>query len=274
MKKLFFSAGVFLLLTGCQYLPDLNQKVNWQWPDLDNLNVMPSEEEVDYENKSIEEHTKLYDQTGDYPEFILSDKAKQDKVNAAVKNKVDLMVNNFKDGASEEIENLPPELISELDFDYGLDNLDNELISMHFEVFIYNAGAAHGFDYFETLNYDLIKDKKLTLQDVFRADTKYLEKLSELGNAYFVKKFEPGYFHPEGVEPRNENWVNFALAKDSIIFYFADYAVAPFSEGTQGLEISLVDLKDYLLPEYQPSAEDIAVSENKAKTYEDMEYDF
>jgi len=272
-KKIIILAVGFLFLSGCQYLPDLNQKINWNWTAPEDLNVIPGEE-ADYENISIEEHTDLYDLTGNYPEFILSDKAKQDKVNVAVKNKVDLIVNNFKDGTSEGIDNLSPELISELDFDYGLDNLDNQLTSLHFNIFNYNAGAAHGFDYFETLNYDLVKDKKLTLQDVFRADTKYLEKLSQLGNDYFSQQFEQGYFHPEGVEPRNENWVNFALTPDSIIFYFADYAVAPYSEGTQELEISRVDLKDYIMPEYQPSAEDVAVSENEAKTYEDVEYDF
>jgi hypothetical protein len=253
MKKIIILVVVILLLAGCQYLPASRQNINWSVPD--NLNIVPREQ-ADYENVSLEEHTDLYDLTGNYPEFILNDQIKQNQINAEVKNKVDLLVNNFKQGASEVTEDLFPELISELDFDYGIDNMDNELISINFEIFTYNAGAAHGMDYFETLNYDLLKDKKLTLQDVFRADTKYLEKLSKIGNEYFSEQFEEGYFHPEGVEPRNENWVNFTLTQDSIIFYFSDYAVAPYSEGTQELEINLVDLQDYLQPEYQAADED------------------
>lgn len=272
MKKIFLPAFFILLLAGCQ-LSDLNKKITWPFPTPENFNT-GSSDEADYENKTIEEHAAQYDLVVNYPQIILNDKTEEAKLNQELKTKVDTIISSFKGGVGEQVEDLPEELISQLDIDYGLDNLDNQLVSIHFDIYNYYAGAAHGFSYFETFNYDLNKDKKLNLLDVFRADTKYLEKLSEMGNDYFSAQLEEGYFHPEGVEPRNENWQNFTLTNDSLIFYFDDYAVAPYAAGTQELEVFKEDLQDYLLPEYQATAEISDTLDQATKTYEDAEYDF
>ena len=46
----------------------------------------------------------------------------------------------------------------------------------------------------------------------------------------------------DGLEAKKENYERFNLKKDSVIFYFPEYQIAPYVAGPQQIEIKLNDL--------------------------------
>src|SRR5437588_11462160 len=67
---------------------------------------------------------------------------------------------------------------STMEINYDVKIARDDLVSISFNVDSYDAGAAHGNDYSEVLNYDLKNGKSLKLHDVIKAGAKYLQTIS------------------------------------------------------------------------------------------------
>ena len=100
-------------------------------------------------------------------------------------------------------------------------------LSVVFELWMDTGGVHPGLDVI-TLNYSLISEQRLSLVDVFEDTARALDVMS----GYSRSVLDP------------DNFANIALIPGGVRVYFQPYQVAPWSAGTQIVDIPLEKLKD------------------------------
>lgn len=104
------------------------------------------------------------------------------------------------------------------------------------------SGGAHGYENLVSFNYNTVTNKEIPLSSLFTNNTKYLASVSEYTRAdlkkQFIKQAEINTLDgtmtsmlEEGTKPILSNFSTFAFTPDEIIFYFAQYQVAPYVFG-------------------------------------------
>jgi len=106
--------------------------------------------------------------------------------------------------------------------------------------YIYTGGA-HGYEDTRTFTYSILTGERITLDMLFEKDG-YIPALSALVQNKLKARFgsEADMSMIEaGAGQMKENFERFYLTDTSIVFIFPPYAVAPYSEGTIKLEVSI-----------------------------------
>lgn len=103
-------------------------------------------------------------------------------------------------------------------------------------------GGAHGGIILSSQNHVLPGGEPLTLADIFPHKEKALKIISELSRKKLLAQDLPADMVTMGTEPKEENFCTFVLGNNDITFYFSPYQVAPFSEGTVTVSLSLGEL--------------------------------
>ena len=117
-----------------------------------------------------------------------------------------------------------------------------------------DTGGAHGNTFFRTFTYDTKTGAELSIADIFKSGTDYLNKLSSISRAKLPKIIGAGFDQSmmmNGTAPDTKNFQNFFVDNNNLDLLFAPYDVAPYSAGPQTLAIPLADLSDILKPEYK-----------------------
>lgn len=121
---------------------------------------------------------------------------------------------------------------------------DSKIISTLFYEFSYFAGAAHPNNSNLSVNYDLEKNKEITLSDLFQGN--YLKLLSEIcieEIAKNKKEYDPNFNAADddwlntGAGPDEKNFKVFNIKKDKFMITFPTYQVASYAEGPQTVKI-------------------------------------
>lgn len=144
-----------------------------------------------------------------------------------------------------------------IDVIYTMVRLDPKITSIKFEATTYGFGAAHPNHNTYTLNFSTNLRKTLNISDVFKPDSDFLKKLSELSSASIISKLKKNlpsvdYIPPmvsmvnEGTKPILDNFKNFNIDNSNLILIFDPYQTAPYSSGTQVVKIPFKDLGDIL----------------------------
>lgn len=120
------------------------------------------------------------------------------------------------------------------------------LASFYFTVSSYTGGA-HGNHAIVGMNFDLANDKSLELIDLFRSNSGYGQKLSEIATAALREKLGDDLF-AEGVDSNPENFSSFTIDEEGITFHFSPYQVAAYAYGHQQVKVEWGEVKDYLTP--------------------------
>jgi hypothetical protein len=116
------------------------------------------------------------------------------------------------------------------------------------------TGGAHPNSYSSTFTFDLAQNKVLTLDALFLPDSSPLETIwpivqtslqSQLTDISDADWIEQG----AGLNP--DNYQNFMLTEDALIFHFDPYQVAPYVAGPQMVSIPLADLQGILAVPFQ-----------------------
>jgi hypothetical protein len=151
-------------------------------------------------------------------------------------SKIEQMMNEFVEGFLDEIESyetdeFTAEFTNGLTTDYRLIYLDSKQISINFLQSVYFAGAAHPLPFSRTVNYDLIRDQMIELDQLFVAGADYLPALS----AYALNDLrEQGVLEwEEGASPSAENFKSWNVTLEGLLFTFDPYQVAPYAAGFQ-----------------------------------------
>ena len=207
---------------------------------LSNTGFSPQTEGIIVKDKKLTENTPPFIVDISYP-FIEGN----DDFNVKVKEIIDEELTAFKKSAQDNdnaIKETDPESYTSYPREYNLTitymkgQADQEMVSTLFGIYKYEGGA-HGINYFAALNYDVQNKKKLTLADVFKGNSNYLQEVSDFTKQELEKQMQEklgsleGTWVQDGAGPQAENFSAFLVNKDNITFYFAPYQVAPYAAG-------------------------------------------
>jgi hypothetical protein len=149
-------------------------------------------------------------------------------------------INEFKKDMSEwDLENIPKEFNSEMEYSFTSYALTDEVFSFAFEIYSYYAGAAHPNHWTKSMNFDMKKGKLIAFRDLFNPKVKYLEKISSfcIEDLKLQAKFNGYEFFDdmliEGAGPKDSNFMNFNILQKGLQITFDPYSVAPYVLGTQ-----------------------------------------
>lgn len=119
-------------------------------------------------------------------------------------------------------------------------------LSVVFELWMDTGGVHPGLDVI-TLNYSLISEQRLSLVDVFEDTARALDVMSGYSRSVLAVRVGGGRVDQaiaSGTAPDPDNFANIALIPGGVRVYFQPYQVAPWSAGTQIVDIPLEKLKD------------------------------
>ncbi len=207
-----------------------------------NDNIAPTavNSEKSISTGEVKEEEADYEIDLKYPIITMADTAKSDLINGKIKRLIDDQVGAFKSTVIIKFEDMGP---SFLQCDYQFYLLNDNFISLKFAFDTYSSGAAHPMNYSVTFNYDIANDKEITFNELFQSSYDYLWLISQYCDLILKDKLKGAYF-PEGVEPKKENFSNYVLTEDSMIFLFDPYQVGPYAAGPQEAELHYYELVD------------------------------
>lgn len=182
----------------------------------------------------------------------------QTRINQLIKDLVTQVVDDFKQVAEEfKTSSVIREGYAKgvLDVSYDIVQANNSIVSIQFNIYEFTGGA-HGMVLDRTFNYDVSSNKPLQLKDLFRPNTDYLERLSELSIKDLLSQAQPNSYCPdcakdsiqEGASPKEDNFKLFTLENDRLVLIFNPYQVASYAEGQKRVKIPYRDIQDLLDP--------------------------
>lgn len=135
--------------------------------------------------------------------------------------------------------------------EYELMGQQGNFWSIKFNIDGYTDGAAHPYHYTVTVNHDLDMDKDITLNEIFRLDSNYLQFISQYCATELSKRDVGFDGFQQGADPTPENYRNWNVSDQGLVITFDEYQVAPYAAGPQTVVIpfsTLGELADYKGP--------------------------
>lgn len=101
----------------------------------------------------------------------------------------------------------------------------------------------------DTITYDIKNDKEIKIQDLYENNKNYLYELSKvcyskLKDNNKIKEFGADKTLKEGTKAVKENFENFAIGENCIIFYFSKGKLAPYTAGRFKVSVSFDEVKN------------------------------
>ncbi|WP_462411710.1 DUF3298 and DUF4163 domain-containing protein [Neobacillus sp. Marseille-QA0830] len=135
-----------------------------------------------------------------------------------------------------------PTTVEEMLGTYEIKNNQRHVLSLSLSNYTYHYHAAHGMTYIKSLTFDLQKGKHCELKDLFKRDSQYVQKLSEIiseqiiqCNIFLLQDFT-------GIKPNQD----FYMADKALVIYFQLYEMTPYAFGFPMFPISVYNLQDIL----------------------------
>ncbi|MFA5080628.1 MAG: RsiV family protein [Candidatus Paceibacterota bacterium] len=240
-KGLFFILLIFfVIIIFCFY----NQK--WFGFGISEKEAVAEKKEVktpvlkNYEIKTekINEKSNGAEISAEYPSFN-----DNNIVNENIKSLIDAKIKDFRDSldVGSNIDNTD----QFLNISYDSNKYARNIFSIKFDI-IYGGGI-HPIEDIDCKTYDLDNSKEIKLSNIFKENSNYLNKISELVYDELVKDTDADIaWIKEGTLPNAENFSKFILKDNSIIFYFPAGSVASNVSGTKEVKIPLSSLKVFL----------------------------
>lgn len=246
MKKLLLIFVLPIFFLGCSWFPTTTVSED----------VSDQEEASTVSTISNDEETDLYTIHAEYPTF-----PSLSNVNYLIQK----MINTETEFFIEEVDSmeLTTEEIEEfgggkssLYITYTVYQNSENYISAAFYNSVYMSGAAHPYSYTTVLNYDLKENQEIKLVDLFVPDTDYAAALSymivpKLKEKLYEDELTDDEWIEEGASPDPQNFQQFNLTEEGIIFHFDPYVVAAYAAGPQEVEIGYNELFALLDPYLQ-----------------------
>ncbi|MBP9718246.1 DUF3298 and DUF4163 domain-containing protein [Candidatus Gracilibacteria bacterium] len=223
-----------LVLTGCSSVPVSQQS------------TLPHFIKQSYEEDAGKLSLKV---AAHYPEFSeIKNKKTQQLINEAAKKVALDEVDKFKKELdSSEKPAGTFEVGSNIAVEYVPSLVNENFVSLRFNISAYTAGAAHPNNFTIVFNYDLRTNKQPTLADFFKGD--YLPELSKNAEEILTARFRQkrwGTIIKKGIAPTYENYKNVLVTEAGFVFIFDVYQVGPYSIGPQEITIPFDKLSSVL----------------------------
>jgi hypothetical protein len=157
-------------------------------------------------------------------------------------------ISSFKSGLPDLPD--PPQIaISTFDERYTVIYQGGDVWSIKFDINVYVDGAAHPGDFTHALNYDFAHSKTVSMADLFRADSNYLEFISKYCSAELATR-EIGFGPTSiGAEPIPENYRNWNITTEGLMITFERGQVAAYAAPAQVVMIPYDELTAILNPQ-------------------------
>ena len=243
----------------------INLAGNWTRPDGQTKTAFSLHQEpieftgpVEIAGKQIKENNKKlqYEIDVEYPEITGSTNPAVEKFNQQAKALVTNEVRSFKafvvERAAEEIETTTG---SDLGIGYTVAIARDDLISIDFQIGGYYRGAAHPNSHSRVLNFDLKSGKPLRLADLFQANARYLQTISDycMKDLQKQSKAKENILDDESIKdgagPNPKNYQNWTISKHGLEVNFDAYQVGPYVAGPQFVRVPYAAIKDLVKPD-------------------------
>lgn len=205
------------------------------------------------------EHTQYYDIAANFATSTPLSGAANTRAVSEMKQFVADTIDQFKKDGN--FANLTPEDVKTLGFDQGrkeklqimyLIAPTERTVTYVFTIYLDTLGA-HGNTFFRTFAYDTQTGASLSLGDLFKPGTDYLDTLSTLSAQKLPALIGEGAdigMIKDGTTPDAKNFENFFFDGNDFVILFPPYAVAAYAAGPQTLRIPTSELSNILKPEY------------------------
>lgn len=112
----------------------------------------------------------------------------------------------------------------------SFDTENYESVYLFFETYM---GGAHPTHFVKTFVVDKRTSKIITLDDFINLDEKFLQKVSDSIRMDLLLSLEvtDTTWMMEGTRPFKENYQNFVIKENEILFIFQEYQIAPYARG-------------------------------------------
>jgi uncharacterized protein DUF3298 len=196
--------------------------------------ALPLSQQVVIEASPYEEQGEPFGYTihAQVPVLVGSQDPRVSAFNAEMKSLVDGTIATFK----QNLANLPPtpnSTASTFDLHYNVLSPPGDLISIKFDIQTYYSGAAHPGDVSQTITYDLQAGKDVALIDLFVLDADFLSPISK----YCIAELNTRDIGFQGFElgatATLQNYRNWNITAEGLMFTFDEYQVAPYAAGPQ-----------------------------------------
>jgi hypothetical protein len=108
---------------------------------------------------------------------------------------------------------------------------------------------AHPYHHHFVLNYDLNNNEKINLDDLFSPDADYLPVLSSYTSSVLNRRLRDKQMIADGTAPKPENFKNWNIKPNGLLFTFDEYQVAPYVNGAQTVLVPYSILKKMIDPD-------------------------
>lgn len=175
------------------------------------------------------------------------------KFNQQVTDLVNQEIVRFKKFVKEDtvhMQTLPEDMKhNTLSVDYDIDVIHSSkqpIISVRLAIEGMQAGRAHPYHSYRTLNFDLGTGKVLALNDIFKPKTNYLKIFAKYSNQKLNNTLKDKFMISNGTAPDIKNYKTWNIEPDGILITFDEYQVAPYVDGAQEVEIPFSELKNVI----------------------------
>ena len=137
---------------------------------------------------------------------------------------------------------------------YELFQYSPDVLSVKLNLSDYTGGAHPNLN-FQTFTFDLTQQKVLSLEDIFQdgvnpwptlvpmVQQNVTDQLGEAADPQWVQ---------QGTAENPDNYQNWALTPDALVFFFPPYQVVAYAYGPVTVEIPLTAISSLLKPEFMP----------------------
>lgn len=205
----------------------------------------PLEELIYNENDKLENQydilTENFVENSDKLEIDIKYPIVQNMADIDVQKKVNESINETVD-VYKKLYYPDDEFKQTINVNYDLMRKTEDTLSIRFFISLYTEGAAHPNNLIDGVTFDLNTGNNLALDDLFKEDVNYKEKLNKIlndkVNALGYELFEPY----KGIEEEQ----GFYLTNNSLVIYYQEYVYTPHAIGPLLLEVSLDEISDIL----------------------------
>ncbi len=146
------------------------------------------------------------------------------------------------------IQGLGPDRKYALDMEYKT-YISPNTVSYAYTIYEDTLGA-HPNVYFKTFVFDQ-NDTQLTIKDILASNSNGLEELSLLVSNDVVAQYKEraqvddttGLIYDEGLAPKEDNFSNFVIDRDTLVIQIPPYQVAAYAVGSFEVRIKLTDIQ-------------------------------
>ena len=197
-----------------------------------------------------EGQSPAYSITAQTPKFSGSEDERVQTFNQAVSGLVQAEIDYFRKNLLAQMPSVPVSAGSFFQAQYSVIFQNGNLWSLKFDFSGYADGAAHPYHYSLTYSYDLERGKKLSLGELLRKDSEYLEVISRICIAELSRR-DIGFYggFQQGAEPTADNYRNWNMTPEGLVFTFDEYQVAPYAAGPQTVVVPYGELTSLVNPE-------------------------